>query len=466
MDRVLLSAALTAPRPERLAGLAAAALLIAAGVQVVDLPLIGLGGCVVWTLAAMTTFGVYSLVALGPAVGLLLGGGMVALLGWSLAALALGWAVGALVDERRWRGTADLRADLREAEHEVRHLRATIRRHPALLEASLELSESRELDQFAHILCRQARRLAPEALTLAVHLGTTTSLGCRASMNEQGAPCPENTGETERYVAKEARALTRRQDGITRIAIPLRGDRRREDREDVLRGVLVATLPQGNLGERMATELLQSLCLLGGLALAAVDLVDQARALALTDDLTGLFGQHEFLRRLEEQIATARRLGHPLTVVMCDLDHLKRFNDAWGHQAGDQALIAVAGALNALVTEVPGVIACRYGGEEFALLAPRTDAEAGMDLAERLRRAIARVSPDPEHPERGITASLGVAVARHQENGRAVLIRADAACYRAKADGRNRVESAEFLDSIVGAGSGILPRIRAAGGGP
>jgi PleD family two-component response regulator len=73
--------------------------------------------------------------------------------------------------------------------------------------------------------------------------------------------------------------------------------------------------------------------------------------------------------------------------------------------------------------------------------------------------------PDPDHPDRTVTASLGVAVARMAESGRATLSRADAACYRAKAGGRDRVESAESIDSVVGAGSSIIPRIRT-GGGP
>ncbi len=179
---------------------------------------------------------------------------------------------------------------------------------------------------------------------------------------------------------------------------------------------------------------------LGGMGLATVDLVNQQRSLALHDDLTGLYGQHEFLRRLDEQVAHSRRHKHPLGVLMCDLDHPKKFNDRWGHPAGDLALVGVAKAISAALPA--NAIARRYGGEEFAVVVSDLDIAALGALAEKLRSAIASSEVDPAHPERTVTASIGYALRTDEEDGRAALARADAAGYRAKHAGRNRVEAA------------------------
>ena len=126
--------------------------------------------------------------------------------------------------------------------------------------------------------------------------------------------------------------------------------------------------------------------------------------------------------------------------MMCDMDHLKLYNDRFGHLAGDDALRVVAREmLRVLPTDA---IVCRYGGEEFAALLPGRDLERLALIADALRTAIAGVVVDPAHPERQVTASIGVALVHDKEQGRAALTRADAACYRAKAAGRNRIDVA------------------------
>ena len=155
------------------------------------------------------------------------------------------------------------------------------------------------------------------------------------------------------------------------------------------------------------------------------------------DELTGLYGQHEFLRRLDEQTATARRQATSLGLLMCDMDRLKAYNDRFGHPAGDAALCAVA---NALRTTQPGsAIICRYGGEEFAVLLAGVSADTLAAAAETLRAGIAAALPDPAHRERRVTASIGWTLLRKDETGRAALARADQHCYAAKAAGRNRI---------------------------
>lgn len=343
----------------------------------------------------------------------------------------------------RWRQpapSAPARAHdaLRDRERERDHLGEHLDRYAALQEACLELAGARDLRHLAGALCRRARALAPEAREVQVFLGHGGELACLASADAADASCPRGPGPAERYVAAEARPLTVRGDDGVRALLPLRGDRRRDGDADALRGVLAVRLDASPEHERLVLELLAALARLGGLGVAAVDLLEQARTLALRDDLTGLYGRHEFLRRLHEQVASVRRGGAPLGLVVCDMDHLKRYNDRWGHPAGDRALKAVAAALTACFGDE--AIVCRWGGEEFAALLPGADAATTADAAERARAAIAGCRPEPEDPQRRVTASVGWTVLHREEPGTAALTRADAACYRAKAGGRNRTE--------------------------
>ena len=209
---------------------------------------------------------------------------------------------------------------------------------------------------------------------------------------------------------------------------------------EALRGVLEVRHHSDDVGDRLALELLGALGRLGGLGLAAVDLVNQARTLALRDDLTGLFGQHEFLRRLDEQAAACRRHGIELGLIMCDMDHLKRFNDRYGHPAGDAALRLVAATLTRVLPE--DAIICRYGGEEFAAIIVGRPLSRLELIAQAVRVSIADEPVPVASGKASVTASLGVAVMGGEETPRAALQRADAACYRAKAAGRNRIELA------------------------
>ncbi len=369
-------------------------------------------------------------------------------LAWGVAGTAAGVALTFARRERRRQDTRNQRRRLRLAQRDHARLREILARYPALQHACLALSGVRDTDHLAAVLCAETRSLIPTVRRVRVHLGVALQLSCRAALDAQGGTCARDPAADEHYVATEARGLTRREGDHLRVLLPLRGERRGEHGHEALCGVLDATIPPDDHDEHLRMELLRALAQLGGIGLAAVDLVAQARALALRDDLTGLFGQHEFLRRLDEHVASARRHGHPLGVVMCDLDHLKQWNDTWGHAAGDAALIVIAKIISQLTASVPGAVACRYGGEEFALCLPGREGDDLTALSERLRIDIAAATPDPAHAERRLTASFGAASLRREENGRALLIRADAACYRAKAEGRNRVSLADDLGSV------------------
>lgn len=166
------------------------------------------------------------------------------------------------------------------------------------------------------------------------------------------------------------------------------------------------------------------------------DLTEANRALAqaaVTDGLTGLKNHQAFQEALHTLVQMAERLQQPLSLIMLDIDHFKQFNDTFGHPAGDELLRQVAQVLrdSARVYDV----AARYGGEEFALLLPNTTLEQAVQVAERLRETIGAIA----NPHRAITASLGVATYRGGAAPATLLYEADAALYRAKRDGRNRV---------------------------
>lgn len=158
------------------------------------------------------------------------------------------------------------------------------------------------------------------------------------------------------------------------------------------------------------------------------------------DGLTGLFNHRYFLHALEVETARSIRHGHPYALVMLDVDHFKRFNDAHGHPAGDDLLRRLAAVLRESQREE--TVCARYGGEEFVLLLPETDRAGAADLAERLRaRVEALPVPGRERQPLGrITVSLGIACFPEDGRDAAVMVRrADEALYRAKGEGRNRV---------------------------
>jgi diguanylate cyclase (GGDEF)-like protein len=132
-----------------------------------------------------------------------------------------------------------------------------------------------------------------------------------------------------------------------------------------------------------------------------------------------------------------RRLGEVVVLLLLDLDHFKRINDAYGHSAGDNVLRAVSRAIVSSLREIDK--AFRIGGEEFAVLLQGADSAAALVTAERLRIAIAERPIEVDGRLIPVTTSVGIALARDEGEADALLRAADAALYRAKAEGRNRV---------------------------
>ena len=156
--------------------------------------------------------------------------------------------------------------------------------------------------------------------------------------------------------------------------------------------------------------------------------------LSETDELTALKNRRHFLHAVQAGVSAACTQGRPISLVMLDVDHFKSFNDQHGHRAGDAVLRSLAALLGEHVR--PDDLVARYGGEEFMILLPDTDAWTGTVVAERLRATIASHT----WPVRAVTASLGVATLTPEVLDAFELMEAaDAALYRSKAAGRNRV---------------------------
>ena len=165
---------------------------------------------------------------------------------------------------------------------------------------------------------------------------------------------------------------------------------------------------------------------------------------ALVDNLTGLANRRHCEDALSSELARAERFGTSLTVVFADLDDFKGVNDRHGHPCGDLVLREFATVLRETVREAD--VAGRWGGEEFLLLLPGTDAAGGIQLAERVRAGLeGRTVLAPDGTPIRVTCSFGLASYPALEDAAGLLAAADEALYQAKRNGKNRVEIADEL---------------------
>jgi diguanylate cyclase (GGDEF)-like protein len=195
--------------------------------------------------------------------------------------------------------------------------------------------------------------------------------------------------------------------------------------------------PRGGFSDE-ARELAGWLASQASIALENAHLHGLVQLQAITDELTGLANRRRFIEALGLELKRAERFGSPLALVLADLDNFKLINDQFGHATGDRVLTALAGVLRHSLREVD--VPARIGGEEFAVLLPETDPAGAHDLAERLRAEVSSVELlGPDGEPLVVTASFGVATHPPAESGDALLSIADAALYRAKRQGKNRV---------------------------
>jgi diguanylate cyclase (GGDEF)-like protein len=163
------------------------------------------------------------------------------------------------------------------------------------------------------------------------------------------------------------------------------------------------------------------------------------RELSNTDALTGLANRRALDDTLAREFSLAHEQGRDLTLLMFDIDHFKKFNDSYGHDQGDRVLKVFAATVRSYVRDVLDTV-CRYGGEEFMVIARETSQEGGMILAERIREGVEAMVVDGLR----VTTSIGVAGIRETgaATGSELIERADSALYEAKRGGRNRVVAA------------------------
>jgi diguanylate cyclase len=184
---------------------------------------------------------------------------------------------------------------------------------------------------------------------------------------------------------------------------------------------------------------------LGRVATEVTELRENLQAVqreALTDALTGIPNRKFFDSRLQEAAREALNEGEAVSLVLCDIDHFKHFNDSYGHQIGDQVLRLVARTLSDSVKgrDTPA----RFGGEEFAIILPRTNLQQAAIVADQIRNGVMRrrfVGKDTRGDYGGVTLSFGVAQYRANEDLADLVGRADAALYHAKREGRNCVST-------------------------
>lgn len=169
--------------------------------------------------------------------------------------------------------------------------------------------------------------------------------------------------------------------------------------------------------------------------------VNRLRRLVYLDPLTGLGNRRCFDILLDSEIRRAVRTGAPLSLLLCDVDYFKQYNDAYGHHRGDAALVSIAGAL-ANVCRRGGERAARFGGEEFALILPNVDKHSAARVAENLRSEVVNLGLRHEHSKVAevVTVSVGATTVRASKVCKPDLLLdlADAAMYEAKRAGRNQ----------------------------
>lgn len=206
-------------------------------------------------------------------------------------------------------------------------------------------------------------------------------------------------------------------------------------------GALLVQLPllRGWLWRRRVQEPLGWAVSATAHALRALSRVERAERMAATDGLTNLANRTTFTAALERELARSTRSGQPMSLVMLDLDEFKQINDRHGHQAGDEALRNVAEALAQACRDLD--TAARYGGEEFVVILPDCGPERSVQVAERLRAAVAATGA--AGVTRSLTASAGVASYPANATDLKALVRAaDDALLISKRTGRNRTTAA------------------------
>lgn len=207
----------------------------------------------------------------------------------------------------------------------------------------------------------------------------------------------------------------------------------------IIGGLFAANKQGGGSFTEEDNDILTMLSLQAVVAIENASLYNKTVELAIKDGLTGIANRRFFIEELDREISRANRYNLAFSLLMIDIDHFKKINDAYGHPAGDAVLKTLAGMLKSKIRQID--LAARYGGEEFAVLLPQTSIEGAMVVGERIRKAVAGSSFTINEEKRiNVTVSIGISSTSWNVRTAEELIEAaDKALYSAKEAGRNRV---------------------------
>lgn len=379
--------------------------------------------------------------------------------------MAVGMAVGMVVDEGLLMSAKDLQAEIRELRGRIAALMEEAANNEKLLrrsqERELELLKAENMAQLFDTICRGLKTsYALEAVTLVLSdpqheirhlliadnvkledfpqvLFTDSLVGMAPQFNSFHRPW------LGPYMGCDHQLLFPGVTGLKSAALlPLR-------RQDKLLGALnFGSVDEKRFTRHLATDFLAHLGVIASFAIE--NTINRARLVrsGLTDFLTGWHNRRYLNARLKEELSRAQRQGTSLTCLVIDLDRFKQINDQHGHLAGDMALREAAQRVDAHIRGSDA--AARFGGDEFVVLAPAISPDQAVSLAERIRLSVCKTPLKlPSGVQLNMTVSIGVAgitVVRDEPDlkdaAERLLADADAALYRAKQLGRNRVERA------------------------
>lgn len=378
----------------------------------------------------------------------------------------------ALVQSARYAADlADLLHTQRQSERQVRHANV-------LVNSAKMFQSKRSEDGLAQTVCRDALQITGGARAALVRWDGGAQSGYVQSVSPgnaieagQQVVAHSRVGELctddQAQVWEDARQMDRELpiygpgETVPRVGSLLIVPMKREQLvvgAIVVEGNAALDVQNGDIGP------VRTLAAIASASLAQLWQLDAARRASITDQLTGLSNRRHFDEQLLRLLSAADQKGQPLSLIVADVDHFKRVNDTYGHEAGDAVLQAVAAIVQRTVRTSAGDICARYGGEEVAILLPGVPAIEALEVAERLRRHIAAKPVTYAGQRILITASFGVAsypetVSTHPS----LFPSADRALYQAKSDGRNRVKSAGGSVGVATT-SVQVPRVRRVAG--
>jgi diguanylate cyclase (GGDEF)-like protein len=306
----------------------------------------------------------------------------------------------------------------------VRGSHRTLARNRQLAELATETSTLQDWPRdVARLAPRLARAMDVERFSVVARLSSNEPLERVYSWPEPDWPTWEALGT----LPQDSLEHMRPQETAFLAAAPARAG---------AAAVVVVTPATSVPGDPVDVNLLVTVASLLGAVVTRARLISGLVEVARTDELTGVANRRRLFEALAHEMLRARRSRRPLTIAMIDLDHFKQYNDNFGHSAGDDLLQRFALRTTARLRAQD--LVARYGGEEFCLILPETDPPGALKLVESLRHG----GTASDARGRRVTFSAGLATWDGEESADELVFRADASLYRAKADGRDRIEAA------------------------